>query len=536
LVLAAGVGCSVLIGIGAVILQWQRINGDGVSYLEMGGELLKSGLRKGYTGYWAPLYGVLGALAARAAEACALDRLIGVQVLNGVLYCLAVAGSLYFMRELLRCIGVGVWCWSGVALQLCGMGALCLLAVRFGGVTLVTPDMAVAGVVFLAAGWTVRLLTRGGTHSDAAWMGALFGIGYWCKSIFLPLVILWIGLMGIAWRNKPTQLKMLGVFVGVWIGVAAPLIAGISLAAGRLSFGENGRLNFLWYVNGIPNRYWEGSLPMHGILKHPMRKVLDSPPIYAFGEVFPKATYPPWYDPAYWYEGAAIRVSVPEIMASIRRNLGSMRRLWLSRYSIPFTLLALLGVFFGWGESRNWIRWMLLCFAAGPFLLILIHTEPRFFYAQVVIMITCGAASLLVVTEDNSRMKMTAATLLAIAACFGWLCALPVLAHSGRNQDVLISKAVRAAGVNPGMRICTIAEGAGTANWAWMLRARIAGEMPAMAYRWVMAERRELPDDVASAFDKAGCDVAVAVLKDGDPAPNEWTRPCDLPVYVRMLK
>jgi hypothetical protein len=227
---------------------------------------------------------------------------------------------------------------------------------------------------------------------------------------------------------------------------------------------------------------------------------------------------------------------MPEIVASIRRNLGSMRRLWLSRFSFPFVFLAMVGVLFGWRGGLNRIRWALLAFAFGPFLLVLVHTEPRYFYAQVVILVTCGAASLLMLTEENHRMRVAAAKLLGVAACGGWLCALPVLADSGQNGAFILSRAIHDEGVQAGMRVCTVADGSGTGSWAWLQRVRVVGEMPVEVYRRVMAERRQLPDDVESAFEKAGCDVAVAVLKKGDPAPEGWRRASDLSVYVRMLR
>jgi hypothetical protein len=275
------------------------MNGDAVSYLDMGEELLKSGFRQGYTGCWAPLYGVLAAMAARVADLLSLHRLIGIQALNAVLYTAAVMSCLFFMREMLRGIGVDYWCWGGVTLQLCGLGVFCLLAVRFGGVPLITPDLAVAALVFNVAGRTVRLVRFGGGYVEAGILGAMFGVGYWFKLIFVPLAVLWIVIVGITCRGQFITIKKIGVFVVAWLIVSAPLVVGLSRAMGRVSLGENGRLNYLWHVNRLPNRYWEGDPARHGVLKHPMRKVLDSPPVYEFGSIFPWATYAPWYDPAH---------------------------------------------------------------------------------------------------------------------------------------------------------------------------------------------------------------------------------------------
>jgi hypothetical protein len=44
---------------------------------------------------------------------------------------------------------------------------------------------------------------------------------------------------------------------------------------------------------------------------HPTRRILDSPAIYEFAIPI-GGTYPPWYDPSYWYEGVALRFDLNE--------------------------------------------------------------------------------------------------------------------------------------------------------------------------------------------------------------------------------
>jgi hypothetical protein len=282
-----------------VVCGWRRVNGDGVSYLQIGQAILESHFRTGYAGYWAPLYGIVGALFSSAAERAGLDRLAGVQFLNGLLALGILIACVYFSRKLLDFMQVPRDSPKGHAVQSYALGLLAMLLTRDGGVTLVTPDLAVSALVFVAGGATLKLLQRTLDWQSAIGIGLIFGTGYWFKSIFFPLWFAWLLIaFAILWRRK-AEWRWLALAGAVWLCIAVPLIGKTSETVGRMSFGENGRLSFLWYLNGLPNRYWQGDPPEHGMPVHRMVRLVENPRVYAFGNEFPKAAYPPWYDPAY---------------------------------------------------------------------------------------------------------------------------------------------------------------------------------------------------------------------------------------------
>jgi hypothetical protein len=57
------------------------------------------------------------------------------------------------------------------------------------------------------------------------------------------------------------------------------------------------------------SRHWQGEPGDLGTPRHPTRKIHEAPDAYEFGEPV-AGTYPPWYDPSYWYDGVAPRLSV----------------------------------------------------------------------------------------------------------------------------------------------------------------------------------------------------------------------------------
>lgn len=507
-----------------VAAGWRRINGDGVSYLQVGQAILDNHFRAGYAGYWAPLYGIVGALSASAAEMAGFDRLVGVQCFNLLLALGNVIASVCFVRQLLHYLQIPKESLKGIGLQLYGLGLLTLLLTRYGGVTLLTPDLAVSALVLMAGTETLKVQREEFDWSGAVRIGAIFGIGYWFKSTFFPLWFVWLAIaVGTLWRRR-AEWSRLGLAFGVWLSLAAPLVAMTSEAAGRLSFGENGRLNFLWYVNGIPNRYWQGQPPEYGTPVHQMVRLVETPRVYAFGDVFPNAAYAPWYDPAYWYAGARTRWSSVRLLHAIKANLASMRRLWLSRFLLPYTLLMASGFVFAlWRIEYRGFAWLAI-FALAPFSLILIHTEPRFFYAQTFMLLAVGAF-MVSVRSVGSKQARALVVLHSILALWGWGIGLGTATHSGQQVELRsIKVALEEEGIRPREKICSIGDTAGTGSWAWYSRVRVVAEMPLAEYRRVVRERGAVPVEVEEAFRSAGCVAAVASLAPGDPAPKGWSR------------
>jgi len=71
----------------------------------------------------------------------------------------------------------------------------------------------------------------------------------------------------------------------------------------NLTIGESGRLNYGWEVDGADRLvHWQGKPFDIGKPLHPTTQVFDSPKAFVFPEPI-AGTYPPWYDPSYWYAG-----------------------------------------------------------------------------------------------------------------------------------------------------------------------------------------------------------------------------------------
>ena len=115
---------------------------------------------------------------------------------------------------------------------------------------------------------------------------------------------LFVVLLVCRYRSRP-HVKNVLVAAGTLVLISAPQIIAISARVGHVTISEAGRLNYLWYVQGLHQfEGWTGTpggdMPLHG-----PRQVISDPEVLEFATPV-AGTYPLWYDPAYWYEGAKL--------------------------------------------------------------------------------------------------------------------------------------------------------------------------------------------------------------------------------------
>ena len=122
-------------------------------------------------------------------------------------------------------------------------------------------------------------------------------------------------------------------------------MTALSLKYGHATFGDVGRMGYAWFFNGVPFYIdWQGGPPGSGIPVHPTRKLESDPGLYEFKEPF-QVTYPPWYDPAYWYMGLKIHPNLGAQLNVAAHNITSFFDLILMP-QLGLTLGAILGLLF----------------------------------------------------------------------------------------------------------------------------------------------------------------------------------------------
>jgi hypothetical protein len=545
------------------------MSNDGISYLDMGDAIAHGHWSAAINGYWSPLYPILIAIALAIFRPGPWNEFATVHAVNFVVYVGALASFEFFLLNLLRgtrtpalppclfkIIGYSLFTWSSLAL-IGNSGA--------------SPDMAVSLFVFLAAG----LLLKIADGRKETWLflllGIVLGLGYWAKAPIFPLAFVFFGLALFApggfLRLAPRVLLAFLTFVVV----SSPYMFSLSRAKGRLTFGESGKLNYAWYVDGATYRHWQGgdlgstsavaprwSAPgvSSGLPVHPTRKILDAPPVYEFsGPV--QGTYPVWYDPSYWDEGIKAPFDPRQQLRKIAVNVKFMYSLLLNLHIVQLYREQQLFKLFSPVVLFVWLAWftlnrklaliqsrpalLLFCFAAAALAMYsLVYCEPRHL-APFVVLLFLSLFALLRPAPGEHR-TLTWATLLVVLAAF----ALTVGSSLTTTQppkvdDWAIATALRNLGVIPGTQVASV-EYSNHANvkWARLAHARIVAEVYTDAfaprgYFWKLNAGSQA--QALDSFRQAGAQFAVASdLPGGMDLPAGWTRVASTKYIVRRLR
>jgi hypothetical protein len=357
--------------------------------------------------------------------------------------------------------------------------------------------MAFAALLNLACAQALR--ARDGRGSTVL-LGALLGAAYLAKSVLFPLGFIMLALV---W--KPGRLRALVTGGLIYLAVCGIAIVPMSLAAGRFTFGDAGKLNIAWRMQGVPQLHWQGQPAGSGVPVHPTRQVVTSPATYAFGDR--AGTYPPWYDPAYFYEGLRLR---PVLDMSVLVTHGTS----ILRMAAPTLLLAVVIAFIApvsrgalW---RTAVLWLPAVLAAGMYALS--HVEGRYLAPWILE----GSIGLIAAAEDEPMVVWRA--LMPIAGLF----ALLLVAQSakrawdeGRPAQPTDYRVATAAGLPSGTRIGSIGRGmTDVSHWAHLARVKIVAEVDEGDAFWRATPAAQ--QRVLDAFMSAGADVALASTKPTD--------------------
>jgi len=363
---------------------------DGISYMDVGDAFVQGQWNEAVNAYWSPLYPILLGTAASVLKPSAEWQFATVHLVNFLLYLAALACFHCFLVALIRykedrhADRSDSWWWipAGYALFL-------WTTLRLIGVSVVSPDMAVATSIYGAAAALLRIKTDRAKFRHFALLGLALGLGYLAKAPMLPMAVVFLVLSWFAAKNSRRAVAGTLLAAAVFGVVAGPFIAALSRQQGHLTFGESAKLNYIWYVNHIPRYHWQGEPSGSGTPVHAERQIFDSPPVYAFEQPV-RGTYPIWKDPAYWFDGIQARIDPKRTFLQVVENSDVYYDVFFR--SQPLFALAFVILLLWSGEAREfprrllreWIVWVPPLCAFSMFALV--HVETRMIGAYVVIL------------------------------------------------------------------------------------------------------------------------------------------------------
>jgi hypothetical protein len=542
--------CIALGALQAWICRYCMIS-DGVSYLDIGDAYLRGDWAAAINAYWSPLYSWCLGLALYILKPSTWREFSAVHLVNFIIYVGALFCFRFFLHSVLRALRKESTArpedflpLSEDALLAIGYGLFLWCAIVLIDVGRVTPDLLVAGILFLIGGYLVDLREQ---HSYAkfAVFGALLGAGYLSKGIMFPLGLGFLAIL--LFSGKLSQARISGVLLSVvvFLAVSAPFIFALSKAKGRFTFGDTGKLAYAALVSpGTPQIHWQGEPAGSGTPRHPTRQILDDPLVFEFGGPL-SGTYPPWGDPSYWNDGvkpsfqlrAQIRVLVQSAFVYEKLLVGQLGLL----------AGALIFIFLGGKPTKKAIglNWPLLAVAGlslGTYSLVLVIA--RYVGASLVLLwVAIFAGARLPKEEKWERTARYVAAAVAISIVLSVLGHLvdqgytnsTVGAEPSPKDQIVAALGLESMGLRAGDKVAVI--GYGNLNhWARLGRFRIVAEapaaLPAREFWSSSPERRAL------AYERLSSTGARAVIAWNPPASAKgpaWEKVSNTNYYAHFF-
>lgn len=492
------IGCWIALIAIAIVRAWftrYEFGGDSVSYMDIGRMIAEGHIGAVVHAYWSPGYpiclSILWLLHPNAYWECPLVHFVNVLIFIGALGAFQLLWSevrLWHMNYA-KNYGAAV---PEFAFWAIGYSIFAIATLNVITVGLVHPDMLVAAFCCLA-GWSTLRFRDAPSVGGALLLGLILALGYYAKAPFFPIGFVFI-LCGCLARHVPRRTVLLaGISLAAFLLASAPFIVALSLAKARLTFGESARLSQAFYINGVEHYvHWQGGPSGSGMPTHPTRKLNDHPAIYEF-RAENMGTYPPWFDPTYWYEGVTPHTNWKFQTKIFVANLILEFQIIVDAAAVLTCAVMVLAMLTGTG--LRWIEgfrhfWHIWIPALMAFLMFaLVHVESRFLGGWLVLLF---AAAVCACSLPENRITGRA------AECIG-LVALIIVAASLVSQasqealrgDYAIGRSPRNAiiadyllknGLHPGDRVAIIGDGMYT-YWAHLARLHVVAEIPANI-RW----------------------------------------------------
>jgi hypothetical protein len=468
------------------------MNPDGLSYLDLASDALKGGPSKLVNGYWSPGYPALLSIALLLIHPSPAQEFPLIHAVNVLVFLFALWSFSFFLRHWLSTFGDEIETKKRSYLTPFAFATFLWITLTLTGVECVSPDLGVAGIVFLAAGISCRLSLPEASWTHHVALGVVLGAGYYLKAALFPISMAFLAIL-FAWSlfSNGVSRHRLGWSLSAFLLVAAPLLTGLSVRAHRPTIGETGRLNYAWYVNGL---LWSGGLeppPPDTTPDHPAPQLLSRPMTLKFAAPI-GGTYPLWYDPSYWYADANVHFDFHQQLAALKQTLQSYRDIADLSMTYIMGALALCGLILHRklrltvGRSLWWLlAWSLAAMSIYAF----VHVEGRFVGAFLVLFWLSIYGALTFRVDRKIAAAVSAAVLCTVMVPFTiWLTMEGVRAardlfHPQRPEYQTVAAGLTNLGLHPGDRLAVVGY-AYNCYYARFARLRVVAQIPDTKEFW----------------------------------------------------
>jgi hypothetical protein len=513
-------------GIVAALLQtWafrHDASPDGISYLDIANQCAQGNWHSLVNGYWSPLYPFLLGLGFRVLRPSPYWESTVAHFVNFGIFVLSFVCFEVFLKALIHhqrrynsdTDGDAIPEW---ALWVLGDSLFVWATLLLIHLQRLQPDLCVAALVYLAAAEVLRIWPGKSSWFRYARLGGILGIAYLAKAVMFPLAFVFLGCALFAAKPLRQTIPRVTLALVVFIFVGTPFITALYMQKGRVTYGDVGTIAYAEFVNGA-RRYihWQGGPPGTGVPVHATRMLRADPPVFEFQTPI-HGTYPPWYDPSYWYEGVSnkfiLRNQLSAIHYTIEEYIGILP--YMAGLFVGFLAMALFARAHGYPWKNlisYWPVWMPAAAALGIYALV--YVEARFvipFFVLIWLALFAGLRFPQSQTAKALVASLALATALTSGVGIAWLAGRALFRALQPKPFVNweVAQGLQKLGIRPGEEVGSIGS-AVDGYWAHLAGVRIVVEVPLWGSPSFWASDSRSQSDVFADFAEAGARIAVS--------------------------
>ena len=522
-----------MIAVAQAIVYRQWINGDSISYMDMGDAISTGHVSGLINPHWSPLYPTLFGIVNAIWKPGPEWEFPAAHLTNFICFLFAAVSFHHLLRSV----------WSMLAGNNSGnagflprwsflvIGYSFFLYASLGMIALMrnTPDLLLASSLYLSAACLIRIKNGASATKNFVFLGAALGLGYLAKGIMFPLglfviasTLLFAGPMRLRMTRTATTALAFAV-------LAIPLVTAISRNAHRLAFSESGSLDYMFFVNRLDS-YFQNQSGVSGHAVHPVTKINENPPAYSF--ISPhNATYSLWGQPFYWSEGLRPTFQIQRQIAVI---LGALRGYARSLFRLAGVALTILALCIFAGPRAAWRSlgpyWPIIAMSMAllcAYPIVNSKLEDRYIGAPISVI----GLALLYGLMTNVRLSPAATTIvIAIVAINLWVQSginmrhdLRDNAEKARRREAEAALALKQLGFAPATRMAEISPWI-SPGWARLTRSIIVAEVPKDQAEGFWGLPKERQASALNAFAAVGAKAVIGWIGGRKDVPAGWQR------------
>ncbi|MDA2923383.1 hypothetical protein MYX65_01795 [Acidobacteria bacterium AH-259-L09] len=536
-----------------------EMNPDGIHYLDLSDAFLQGNWEIMINAGWSPLYPLLLGISRWIVRPSPYWEFATAHATNLILYLLTLGAFQFFLRQLIFyyrcCAEKGVqksqtslpeWAW-----WLMGHAFFIWSSLNLITMYRLEPDMCLALFVYLVSGLLLRMRSGQQTWAAFALMGISLGLAFLAKTIMFPLAFIFLSLGLFSGRNfRKVFPKVILAFL-LFCTIAGPFVVSLSNMKGRFTYGDAGKLNYAWHINGVtPLVHWQGEPPGSGIPKHPTRKIRENPAVYEFATPV-GGTYPPGFDYSYWYEGVVTHFDLSGHFTTLLKALKTYYGMFIEQGGIfiGWLVLFLFSVLVRGRVNLGSIleAWPLLIpsFAVLGMYALVSPGEPRY-SVPFVVLIWLGFFGGCRLPESPHCQRLVASVTVAVVLSM----AIPVGHSTARaivkgfesfiSQDQSshpqweVANGLRQMGISPGDPVAYL-RSSYRLDWARLARVKIISEIPPgdIMQFWTADDREK--SEVIETFSSTGARAIIAETPPSYVSTPGWQRIGQTEYYAWIL-